>query len=112
MVQQAAAGMRLVPQSLAKHGTKSTHCGRRLLPCIGEKLTALPKYYGNQLQGAGKSFVTALDHPTYAVVTFTSRQAAIAARQSLADGGGVNTWKQVDDIPISPLGKLDFRACF
>jgi hypothetical protein len=54
---------------------------------------------------SGMAFVTAFDHPTYAVVTFTSRQAAIAARQSLADGGAINVWKQVDDIPIAPLGK-------
>lgn len=51
----------------------------------------------------GRTFATALDHPSYAVVTFTSRQAAIAARQCLADGRGVHRWSQVDDIPIAPL---------
>jgi hypothetical protein len=40
---------------------------------------------------------------TYAVVTFTSRQAAIAARQCLADGSGLGNWKAVADIPIPPL---------
>mmetsp|Transcript_6267 Transcript_6267/g.15804 ORF Transcript_6267/g.15804 Transcript_6267/m.15804 type:complete len:1341 (-) Transcript_6267:79-4101(-) len=44
-----------------------------------------------------------LDHPSYAVVTFSSRQAAIAARQCLADGRGINRWSQVDDIPTAPL---------
>jgi hypothetical protein len=41
---------------------------------------------------------------TYAVVTFTSRQAAIAARQCLADSsGGVNRWIEIEDIPVPPL---------
>lgn len=41
--------------------------------------------------------------PTYAVVTFTSRQAAIAARQCQADGCGLGGWKEVTDIPTPPL---------
>lgn len=40
---------------------------------------------------------------TYAVVTFTSRQAAIAARQCLADGSGLGRWEEVEDLPIPPL---------
>jgi hypothetical protein len=40
---------------------------------------------------------------TYAVVTFTSRQAAIAARQCLADGVGRDCWTEVEDIPVPPL---------
>ncbi|KAG7359065.1 protein of unknown function DUF221-domain containing protein [Nitzschia inconspicua] len=44
-----------------------------------------------------------LDHPSFAIVTFTSRQAAIAARQCLADGKGIDRWDQVDAIPIPPL---------
>jgi hypothetical protein len=50
--------------------------------------------------------IAILDHPTFAVVTFTSRQAAIAARQCLADGKGVDRWMHVDDIPVAPLGKF------
>mmetsp|Transcript_13295 Transcript_13295/g.38291 ORF Transcript_13295/g.38291 Transcript_13295/m.38291 type:complete len:1346 (+) Transcript_13295:296-4333(+) len=40
---------------------------------------------------------------TFAVVTFTSRQAAIAARQCIVDGNALNQWKQVEDIPVPPL---------
>ena len=78
----------------------------------------LPKYYGH-IQGAGKAFVTALDHPSYAVITFTSRQNAIKARQCLVGGdvggdclgmnnnniccGSNDSWQQIDEIPIPPL---------
>jgi hypothetical protein len=44
-----------------------------------------------------------IENPTYAVVTFTSRQAAIAARQCQADGCGLGGWKEVTDIPTPPL---------
>ncbi|CAB9500392.1 DUF221 domain-containing protein [Seminavis robusta] len=46
---------------------------------------------------------------TYAVVTFTSRQAAVAARKVLADGRGSNRWMQLDTLPIPPLA--DAAAC-
>ena len=94
MAQEQAAGMRYVPESeLHGDGRKKSWLRRNLNCCRTFK--ALPKYYG-MMEGTGKAFVTALDHPTYAIVTFTSRQAAIAARQSLADGGATNTWRQVD----------------
>ena len=54
---------------------------------------------------------------SYAVVTFTSRQAAIAARQCLSDGSGLDGWRQVDSIPIPPLADAvpwnicDCRGC-
>ena len=56
-------------------------------------------------------------HESYAVVTFTSRQAAIAARQCLSDGSGLDGWRQVDAIPIPPLADAvpwnicDCRGC-
>jgi len=52
-----------------------------------------------------------------AVVTFTSRQAAIAARQCLGDGSGLDGWREVDKIPIPPLADsvpwniFDCRGC-
>ena len=54
---------------------------------------------------------------SYAVVTFTSRQAAIAARQCLSDGSGLDGWREVDKIPIPPLADsvpwniCDCRGC-
>jgi hypothetical protein len=52
---------------------------------------------------SGNFAKTVVGNNTYAVVTFTSRQAAIAARQCLADGSGLGNWKAVEDIPIPPL---------
>ena len=40
---------------------------------------------------------------TYAVVTFTSRQAAVAARKVLADGRGSYRFNQFSSLPIPPL---------
>jgi len=40
---------------------------------------------------------------TYAVVTFSSRQAAVAARHCLADGRGVQRWLSVESVPVPPL---------
>lgn len=54
---------------------------------------------------------------SYAVVTFTSRQAAIAARQCLSDGSGLEGWREVDKIPVPPLADavpwniFDCRGC-
>jgi Late exocytosis, associated with Golgi transport len=54
---------------------------------------------------------------TYAVLTFTSRQAAVAARSCLADGRGAGRWATLKDIPIPPLSDaapgdlVTFRNC-
>jgi hypothetical protein len=54
---------------------------------------------------------------TYAVVTFTSRQAAVAARHCLADSRGTNRWVTVSEIPSPPLADApvcnvsSFRGC-
>lgn len=40
---------------------------------------------------------------TYAVVTFSSRQAAVAARHCLADGRGVRRWLSAETVPVPPL---------
>jgi hypothetical protein len=46
---------------------------------------------------------------TYAVVTFTSRQAAVAARMCIADGRGQERWQTLREIPVPPLA--DAAAC-
>ena len=51
---------------------------------------------------------------TFAVVTFTSRQSAVAARRCLADGRGDNRWAAVESLPIPPLAdaaSMDFKTC-
>jgi len=40
---------------------------------------------------------------TYCVVTFSSRQAAVAARHCLADGRGVQRWMSEETVPVPPL---------
>jgi hypothetical protein len=42
-------------------------------------------------------------HSTYAVVTFSSRQAAVAARHCLADGRGQERWLSLETVPVPPL---------
>ena len=65
-----------------------------------------------------KNSVDIRDSPSYCVVTFTTRQAAVAARQSMADGKGVNSWQQIHNIPMYPLadappGNIFFcRGCW
>ena len=58
-------------------------CLRRIWSGFEPTVTT-PKYYGLQTENDGsKGFVTNLEHPSYAVVTFTSRYSAIIARQCL-----------------------------
>eukprot|EP00531_Pseudo-nitzschia_arenysensis_P017328 CAMPEP_0116148558 /NCGR_PEP_ID=MMETSP0329-20121206/18442_1 /TAXON_ID=697910 /ORGANISM="Pseudo-nitzschia arenysensis, Strain B593" /LENGTH=1181 /DNA_ID=CAMNT_0003644741 /DNA_START=112 /DNA_END=3657 /DNA_ORIENTATION=- len=53
-----------------------------------------------------------LDYPSYCVITFTCRQAALAARQCLADGKGIKSWEQVTNIPMNPLADAPPRNPF
>lgn len=59
-----------------------------------------------------KKGASLLSHPTYAVVTFTSRQAAIAARQCMTDGGGLDRWSKIDELPVPPLADAPPRDIF
>ncbi|KAL3928157.1 MAG: hypothetical protein SGARI_005121, partial [Bacillariaceae sp.] len=55
MAQEQAAGMRYVPESeLSSGGQNKPWLIRRIL-CCGERLKALPKYYG-MVEGTGKAF--------------------------------------------------------
>jgi hypothetical protein len=61
-----------------------------------------------------KEAVDLSSESTYAVVTFTSRQAAVAARHNLMDGRGLDNWLNLIDIPVPPLADGDsigFRSC-
>lgn len=51
---------------------------------------------------------------SYAIVTFTSRQAAVAARQCLTDGRGLRSWEAMKSIPVPPLAEAascDLKTC-
>lgn len=56
----------------------------------------------------GKRVGNVVGQHTYAVVTFTSRQAAIAARQCMVDGSGLGRWEEVEDLPVPPLAGTYF----
>ena len=68
-----------------------------------------------ELQGIDASQLIDLSlvrESTYAVVTFTSRQAACAARQCLADGRGLDRWMTFEEIPVPPLADAaPLRLC-
>jgi len=60
---------------------------------------------------AGEVLDDLVAESTYAVVTFTSRQAAVAARQCLLDGRGKEEWIPVQRLPIPPLADAPAMAC-
>lgn len=81
-------------------------------------LTAVLKRTWKKLRFPFRRTLDAVDEikstTTFAVVTFTSRQAAVAARHCLADGRGVGRWVPVEDIPVPPLADAavcDFCDC-
>lgn len=110
--QRVTTAMKLIPESDIEDGTENKAFKKHIIPCCRGPMKALPKYYGSKLEETGDIFLSALDHPSYAIVTFTSRQAAVAARQCLADGGAQNVWKQADDIPVPPLADAPPRDIF
>jgi hypothetical protein len=76
------------------------------------------KTIGNWAKKHSKVAVNSLARESsYAVVTFTSRQAAVAARACLADGRGANRWLTLKEVPIPPLADaapfdfVTFRNC-
>ncbi len=58
--------------------------------------------FGVPLRQAG----SVLEHPTYAVITFTSRQAAVAARQCLVDGSGIDRWVEIEEVCTAVLEQV------
>ena len=97
-------------QDLVKESNAISHpttfSGREVKRCC-------PSVIGRESVVAKSLKSSVLDHPSYCVVTFTSRQAAVAARQCLVDGKGVNSWEQVTKIPMNPLADAPPRTpCF
>lgn len=80
------------------------------------KLTDMKRMVGNWQKTAANTTDKVVDtlarESSYAVVTFTSRQAAVAARHCLADGRGVGRWTAIDNIPVPPLADAaPFSIC-
>mmetsp|Transcript_37114 Transcript_37114/g.42454 ORF Transcript_37114/g.42454 Transcript_37114/m.42454 type:complete len:1352 (+) Transcript_37114:147-4202(+) len=111
------------PSGLRKRGrVKSTRAKYDLARKLVDDINAVATthsgvkdggYWSNFLSGGkkttGSKKITVLD---YAVVTFTSRQAAICARQCLADNRGTRSWKQIQNIPVTPLADAPPRNIF
>ena len=97
--------------------------GRWLIPTIASMFRSIRK----TISSAYKSYKLRMKPPeiiddlvrdsSYAVVTFTSRQAAVAARHCLADSRGHDRWVTVGEIPSPPLADAptcntsSFRGC-
>ena len=64
-----------------------------------EHLSAICKWTSFQTRNNPLSQKIAKDS-TYAVVTFSSRQAAVAARHCVADGRGVERWLSLETVPV------------
>ena len=97
-----------------KHEQRNISSGAWKIPSIKDILQRLWK----QVKFPFKKTIDAVDEfkstSTFAVVTFTSRQAAVAARHCLSDGRGVGRWIPVEDIPVPPLADAsvcDFCDC-
>ncbi|KAL3923561.1 MAG: hypothetical protein SGILL_001587 [Bacillariaceae sp.] len=92
MAQSLVNQVRGVTSSMKENEKKNARC------CDTSNLVCFAKPLDNT-----KKVVKVLDHPTFAVVTFTSRQSAISARQCLADGKATDRWSQIDAIPVPAL---------
>eukprot|EP00529_Nitzschia_sp_RCC80_P006547 CAMPEP_0113523150 /NCGR_PEP_ID=MMETSP0014_2-20120614/45558_1 /TAXON_ID=2857 /ORGANISM="Nitzschia sp." /LENGTH=1639 /DNA_ID=CAMNT_0000421233 /DNA_START=235 /DNA_END=5154 /DNA_ORIENTATION=- /assembly_acc=CAM_ASM_000159 len=77
--------------------------GEWVLPIFSTSVNALKSIAPRSGSGSRKFAPNIVRTDSYAVVTFTSRQAAIAARQCLADGSGLDRWLEVEDIPTPSL---------
>ena len=80
------------------------------------KLAGIKKMFDDWRKAAANTTDRVVDtlarESSYAVVTFTSRQAAVAARHCLADGRGVGRWIAADNIPVPPLADAaPFSIC-
>jgi hypothetical protein len=103
-----AREMQSLPKKAAKKGRafSSGSCRFSLISSwhwLTSKSKGAAKKNARFLKKSGRAVVSVVEHPSYAVVTFTSRQAAIAARQCLADGGGLDRWVEIEEIPVAPL---------
>jgi hypothetical protein len=94
--------------------------GKWKFPIIREFLTRMgvsviaknKKVLNRAASKSGEIVDNVVGNYTYAVVTFTSRQGALAARQCLADGSGLNRWRELEDLPIPPLADAaPFNIC-
>mmetsp|Transcript_24637 Transcript_24637/g.68012 ORF Transcript_24637/g.68012 Transcript_24637/m.68012 type:complete len:1091 (+) Transcript_24637:1740-5012(+) len=92
----------------ADGGTDPVLYGRYSLSFISASIITISKKICNRSAWRKRSadIVDPFDlagESTFAVVTFTSRQAAVAARYCLVDSRGGDSWNTVSDLPSPPL---------
>lgn len=91
-------------QAAAKAGVGVAKVGLNVTKHVVERANQLLDDAVRESTGLVTDVVTHVAREsTYAVVTFTSRQAAVAARHCLADGRGTKRWETLPDAPIPPL---------
>mmetsp|Transcript_1760 Transcript_1760/g.2442 ORF Transcript_1760/g.2442 Transcript_1760/m.2442 type:complete len:1420 (-) Transcript_1760:1101-5360(-) len=77
------------------------------MPSMRDVAEGAKKKFNNFLKWATTKTTDVVDDlardSTFAVVTFTSRQAAVAARHCLADGRGADRWLSNPTLPVPPL---------
>lgn len=89
------------------------------VPTFRETATSMRKSFVQHLKSFGRwTRIISRNNPltqkiakdsTYAVVTFSSRQAATAARHCVADGRGVERWLSLETVPVVSAW-LDFNV--
>lgn len=92
-----------------------------VLSSLCESIMVILKHIFNRTYWCTRTTVGIADElaseSTFAVVTFTSRQAAVAARYCLADSRGADRWNTVSEMPSPPLADApvcslsNFRGC-
>jgi hypothetical protein len=77
---------------------------KSMLSSLKSEIIASVKAVGRWTKAKSDPIASTLaKHSTYAVVTFSSRQAAVAARHCLADGRGQQRWLSLETVPVPPL---------
>ena len=110
LVQNIVANVSLTDRSKKRKKKREIASGAWQMPSLRSLLKKTRK---TATSGATKMVKTVTDkaidaldiqrESSYAVVTFTSRQAAVAARHCLSDGRGTDRWITYPNLPIPPL---------
>jgi len=99
------------PDQIASERTNNIENGvwekpsiKSMLSSLKSEIIASVKAVGRWTKAKSDPITSTLaKHSTYAVVTFSSRQAAVAARHCVADGRGQQRWLSLETVPVPPL---------
>ena len=94
----------IIQQNILNNAQRAKYC---FTHCCG----VTKQFFKIWSQGMKEDFTS---KASFAVVTFTNRQAAVAARHCLADGRGEHMWEAQQALPLPPLADsvpCDFVTC-